>query len=53
MEFEPYSTMVGENFEIAISNMPKNVVNCQKSDSPMTEISKFKFLHKILSPQAL
>ena len=34
MEFEPYSTMVGENLEIAISGMPTNVVICQKSDFP-------------------
>ena len=34
LEFEPYSTMVGENFEIFMSEMPTNVVNCQKSDFP-------------------
>ena len=31
MELEPYSTMVGENFEISMSEMPTNV-NYQKSD---------------------
>ena len=26
--------MVGENFEILMSEMPTNITNCQKSDSP-------------------
>ena len=34
LEFESYSTMVGENFEIFMSEMPTYVVNCQKSDFP-------------------
>ena len=34
LKFEPYSTMIGEKFEIFMSEMPTNVVNCQKSDFP-------------------
>ena len=40
LEFEPYSTMVGENFEIAMSEMPTNIVNCQKSDFPPRQKSE-------------
>ena len=41
LEFEPCSTMVGENFEIVMSEMPINVVNCQNLDSPPRQKSEY------------
>ena len=50
LELEPYSTMVGENFEIFMTEMPTNVVNSQQT-SPQADIWKFKFLPQTLSPE--
>ena len=46
--------MVGENFEIFMSEMPTNVVNCRKSDSsPPGRYLKIQIPPKTHSPQAL
>ena len=54
LEFELHSTMVGNLFETFMSEMARNVVNCQNSRLPcQAEIRKFKFLPKTLFPQAI
>ena len=50
----PYSTMVGENFEFLISEMLKNAVNYQKSDSPPGRSQRIQTPHqKHFSPCTL
>ena len=50
LEFELYSIMVGGNFEIFMSEMPKNVGNCQNQTPPSGRNLKIPILsHKSFS----